>query len=71
MSGSSVSAEGRFRNDRNCLALVGELLAHLQAPGLVLRCTSAGLARVVRAPDRAWLDLRGVRVLNVELTQPG
>ncbi len=48
---------------------VGELRAYLLAPGLVLRCPSceAVQIRVVRAPARAWLDLRGIRVLQVEL----
>ena len=43
---------------------IGDLGAYLQAPGLVLRCRSCGVVqvRVVRAPGRAWLDLRGVRV---------
>ncbi len=52
---------------------VGELRAYLLAPGLVLRCAScqAVQIRVVRAPGRAWLDLRGIRVLQVELGPAG
>jgi hypothetical protein len=52
---------------------VGELRAHLHAPGIVLRCVTceAVQLRLVRAPDRAWLDLRGIRVLQVELARPG
>ncbi|MGH9031806.1 MAG: DUF6510 family protein [Acidimicrobiia bacterium] len=48
---------------------VGELRAYVRAPGLVLRCATCQAAqiRLVRAPGRAWLDLRGVRVLQVEL----
>lgn len=48
---------------------VGELRAYLRAPGLVLRCTSceAVQIRLVRGPGRAWLDVRGIRVLHVEL----
>ena len=48
---------------------VGELRAYVQAPGLVLRCgrCRAVQIRVVRAPSRAWLDVRGIRVLHVEL----
>jgi len=48
---------------------VGELRAYLRAPGIVLRCASCGAVqvRLVRAADRAWLDLRGVQVLQVEL----
>ena len=48
---------------------LGELRAYLDAPGVVLRCASCGAVqiRLVRAPTRAWLDLRGVRVVEVEL----
>ncbi len=48
---------------------VGELRAYLRVPGLVLRCAScqAVQIRLVRASRRAWLDLRGIRVLEVEL----
>jgi hypothetical protein len=46
---------------------VGELRAYLDAPGIVLRCASCGAAqlRLVRSGDRAWLDLRGVQVLEI------
>ena len=46
-----------------------ELHAYLQAAGTVLRCASCGAAevRLVRGPDRAWLDLRGVEVLEIPL----
>ena len=46
---------------------VAELHVYLRSPGTVLRCAGCGavLVRVVRAPDRAWLDLRGVEVLEV------
>ena len=48
---------------------LGELRAYLQAPGVVLRCPTCGVVqlRMVRGPTRAWLDLRGMRVLQVEL----
>jgi hypothetical protein len=48
---------------------VGELRAYLQAPGLVLRCATctAVQVRLVRAPGRALLDLRGIRVLEIGL----
>lgn len=48
---------------------LGELRAYLQAPGLVLRCASCSAVqvRLVRAPDRAWLDLRGIQVLQIEM----
>lgn len=39
------------------------------APGVVLRCRdcTAVVARVVRAPGRAWLDLRGVSYVQFDL----
>lgn len=51
---------------------LGEAVAYLQAPGLVLRCSGceAVLLRVVRAPDRAWLDVRGLRHVEVSLDAP-
>ena len=52
---------------------VAELRAYVRAAGTVLRCASCGAAqfRLVRAPDRAWLDLRGVEVLQLQLPDPG
>jgi Family of unknown function (DUF6510) len=51
---------------------LGELRAYLQAPGVVLRCPTCGVVqlRMVRGPTRAWLDLRGMQVLQVELPPP-
>jgi hypothetical protein len=48
---------------------VAELVAHLDGPGTVLRCASCGAVqlRLVRAGGRAWLDLRGVRVVELRL----
>ena len=48
---------------------VGELHAYLDAPGTVLRCASCSAVqiRIVRGPQRAWLDLRGVRVVQFAL----
>lgn len=50
---------------------LGELRAYLQAPGTVLRCRRCGAVqiRVVRGLERAWLDLSGVRILQMELPQ--
>ena len=44
--------------------------AYLHAPGIVLRCTSCDAVQVrfVRSPERAWLDLRGVEVLEIRVT---
>jgi len=46
---------------------VAQLRAYLDAPGIVLRCASCGAAqlRFVRTGDRAWLDLRGMQVLEI------
>jgi Family of unknown function (DUF6510) len=46
---------------------VAEMRAYLDAPGIVLRCASCGAAqlRLVRSGDRAWLDLRGIQVLEI------
>ena len=41
----------------------------IKAAGTVLRCASCEnvQVRLVRAADRAWLDLRGVRVMQIPL----
>ena len=46
---------------------MAELRAYLQAPGIVLRCASCGAVQLrhVRSPGGAWLDLRGVEVLQI------
>jgi hypothetical protein len=46
---------------------IAELRAYLDAPGIVLRCASCGATqlRLVRAGDRAWLDVRGIQVLEI------
>ena len=48
---------------------VAELHAYLEGPGAVLRCATcqAVQVRMVRSADRAWLDLQGVQVLQVDL----
>ncbi len=42
---------------------------YTDAPGMVARCATCGevVLRLVRAPGRAWLDLRGVRYLELVL----
>jgi hypothetical protein len=52
---------------------LGELQAYLQAPGIVLRCATcrAVQLRLVRARRHAWLDLRGIRVLQIDLPPDG
>jgi hypothetical protein len=48
---------------------LGELDAYTHAPGVILRCSSceAVLLRLMRTGERAWLDLRGMSVLQMEL----
>jgi Family of unknown function (DUF6510) len=48
---------------------VATLRVFRHAPGLVARCPScdAVMLRLVRAPDRAWLDLRGTVSLQIPL----
>jgi hypothetical protein len=48
---------------------LGQAHVYADAPGLVARCPACGevVLRLVRAADRAWLDLRGVTCLEVHL----
>ena len=48
-------------------APLAEAQLFLHAPGLVGRCPGcqAVLLRVVTAPDRTWLDFRGVRSMEI------
>jgi hypothetical protein len=56
----------RACGDRRPMA---ELRAWVHGPGTVLRCVGCEgvLVRLVRAPDRLWLDLRGLDVLQIPL----
>jgi hypothetical protein len=49
---------------------VAELHAYMDTPGIVLRCTSCNAVqlRLVHTADRAWLDLRGIQVLEIHST---
>jgi Family of unknown function (DUF6510) len=51
---------------------VAELRAYMDAPGIILRCASCSATqlRLVRAGDRAWLDLRGIQVLEIHGPAP-
>lgn len=51
---------------------VAEAVVFDRAPGLVARCPGCEsvLLRLVRSPDRAWLDLRGVSYLEFALPSP-
>ncbi|MFI9025373.1 DUF6510 family protein [Streptomyces sp. NPDC053560] len=55
--------------DCGLTARVAELRVYAHAPGLVARCPrcDAVILRLVRAPDAAWLDLRGAVCLRVPL----
>jgi hypothetical protein len=48
---------------------VAGLRVYTNAPGLVARCTDCDgvVLRLVRAPDRAYLDLRGSICLEIPL----
>ena len=46
---------------------MAEMRAYVRAPGIVLRCPSCGgvQLRLVQSSERAWLDLRGIEVLQI------
>ncbi|MFI5925586.1 DUF6510 family protein [Micromonospora sp. RB23] len=48
---------------------MASLHVYSHAPGLVGRCPSCEsvMVRLVRGPDRAWLDMRGVTYLQVPM----
>jgi hypothetical protein len=48
-------------------APLAELHVFLDAPGAVGRCASCGVVqiRLVRSPHHTWLDLTGVRALEI------
>ena len=54
------------------MGMLAEAHVYNRAPGLVARCPGCGsvLMRLVRSPDRAWLDLRGVTCLEFSLPSP-
>ena len=56
---------------RSCGAVeqVARLEVYVRAPGTVVRCPhcEAVLMRIVRGRDRVWLDLSGVRSLELSL----
>jgi hypothetical protein len=51
---------------------VAALRVYPHAPGTVARCVGcdAVLVRLVRGPERAWLDLRGLVCLEIPLPDP-
>ena len=50
---------------------LAEARVYARAPGLVARCPgcAAVLLRLVAGPDRTWLDLRGLAVIEVPTGQ--
>ena len=52
---------------------VARLVVYRHAPGIVVRCPQCEgvLMRIVRSRDRVWLDLRGVRSLELPVTGGG
>ena len=50
-------------------AVLADVRLYVQAPGMVARCPACDevLYRLVRAPGRAWLDLRGLTYLQFAL----
>jgi hypothetical protein len=67
------SATGRCANCGTTGPMAG-LHVYSHAPGLVGRCPACTevMLRLVRAPDRAWLDVRGATFLQfpMPLDQP-
>lgn len=49
---------------------LAEATAYVDAPGVVVRCRNCEgvLLRIVEAPGRAWLDMRGLRSVQVPTT---
>jgi NAD-dependent SIR2 family protein deacetylase len=52
--------------------MVAQMHVYDHAAGAVARCPSCKevTMRLVRAPDRAWLDMRGVVALEIPLAAP-
>jgi hypothetical protein len=50
-------------------AALADVHVYVQAPGMVARCPICDgvLYRLVRAPGRAWLDLRGLAYVQLAL----
>lgn len=47
--------------------VVAEAHVYVRAPGIVMRCPDCEsvLLRIVRSPTRTWLDLSGLRALEL------
>jgi Family of unknown function (DUF6510) len=64
----STTVRGRCANCGR-VAMLAETRVYDRSPGIVMRCSAcdAVLLRLVRGPDRAWLDLSGIAVLQIAL----
>jgi hypothetical protein len=62
-------AEGTCRGCGNVDA-VGGVDVYTNAPGVVARCRACGqvLMRIVRTERRIWIDMSGIRCLEVKLS---
>ncbi|HEY5050216.1 MAG TPA: DUF6510 family protein [Acidothermaceae bacterium] len=49
--------------------VVAEAVVYADAPGMVARCSECSdvLLRLVRSENRAWLDMRGVVCLRLDI----
>ncbi|MGH7764385.1 MAG: DUF6510 family protein [Candidatus Dormibacteraceae bacterium] len=49
------------------VSVMGKVDVYLNAPGVVVRCPACEqvLIRIVRGPERYWVDLRGTRCLEL------
>lgn len=64
----SARPAGRINGDI-ITGAIGQAHVYPDAPGLVARCPACGevVLRLVRGPDRAWLDLRGITRLQLAI----
>jgi hypothetical protein len=51
---------------------VAELHVYMRAPGIVVRCSTCEsvLLKIVQSDRRTWLDLRGIRSLQIDVALP-
>jgi len=65
-----TAATGRCASCRRVSA-IAQTRVYADAPGVVARCPgcSAVMLRLARGPGRAWLDLRGITCLQLELPE--
>jgi hypothetical protein len=51
---------------------MGNLILYSQGPGAVFRCSVCGMVqlKIVRGRDRYWVDMTGVRALELPVEEP-